>query len=257
MNLEIQLSELAKELPWVKKTRLIIGPLISRELVKDHWIEKVKAVPGQAVIGLQDLANEILSLNRIQLKRAPSEESKTDLIQALANRDFIRNALPELTSHLSRRDVATKIKKFIDGLDRSYVNRNDLQLLIEYFGNKSKETGEFLQILSQLWDMGECTPWTEAGQLRKAIQLLNENQKSLHSISKIQIIGFEHFRIIEQEFIETLANCCEVELFVPETTVGFFKKSFEKDKIKYIELSESINRENICFWKLQSPIDEM
>ena len=45
MSIEAVLRDLSKELPWVKNSRLVVGPLMSRELIKDYWIKKVKAIP--------------------------------------------------------------------------------------------------------------------------------------------------------------------------------------------------------------------
>src|SRR5689334_10458319 len=113
---------LLEDLPWGEKVRLVVGPLCSREIVKDALLKQTPIIPGNSVTGLAEVANEILASQNIVLEKPLSVVSQIDAVQQMAAQPTIQEMLPQFSKHLKTRKVAQKTAKFLTGLDRFYAN---------------------------------------------------------------------------------------------------------------------------------------
>lgn len=246
-GLEVAFKECLAGLPWADEVRLLVGPLCSRESIKNILLDRVEVLPETAVCTLSTFAQEILRFipNRGSF-RPLSPASQCDALERLAKADFLREVAPGLCSHLRARPVAQKVARFVTELDRFYVHEADLEALVEYFEAKDPNLGAFLRVLSMLWQKGELYPWGEGDALRKAIALLvNGDVSHLPTMRarRLWLYGFSEFTPLEEAFLSAIKEAgTELVFLTPAATASFFESGCE--------------RAGVALWPMQNPAPE-
>ena len=167
--------------------RLIVGPLASREAVKNAYLSwkeargvKSPVIAGNLVTGLDDLAAELLGHawrrtgQRPQPKPLTATE-RTDALTVIAGSARRRGDMPYL-SHLRQRPFAAKVANFIAELDALAQNDDERDALLESIAESDPEQGQFLALLQNLWSQGQLYPWSAAHGLRAAIEALENGE---------------------------------------------------------------------------------
>ncbi|MBI2606741.1 MAG: PD-(D/E)XK nuclease family protein [Deltaproteobacteria bacterium] len=249
-------KQIRSELPWVERTRLIVGPMASRELVKDALIAAAQApaVPSWCVGTLAELAAEILNEGKIPFRAALSTEDRVDALSMVARQPFFAETAPELATHLRDRAVAAKLARFLTGLDRFYTNAEELAAIAEYYRGRNPQPGLLVELVARLWERGELRPWSEGDVLRAATSGAAVKTRSGR---KIFLWGFAEFTPLEELFLETLARENEVSLIVPQGMVAHFEDGARASGFRVNASAARLSDERVTLWSPHTPWDEL
>ena len=206
MRLEEVFREILSDLPWLDHTRLVVGPLCSREAVKDQLLLHAEVVPSWAAGTLAEFATEILNKSKVSVDKSLGLSSQGDALERVATQDFLKTAVPELCQHLKSRPVAMKIAKFLTHLDRYYVTEQELDAVVEYFQTRDANLGAFTKVITHLWRNGQLTPWGEGELLRRALTVLDSIEDPTRLPEKIWLWGFHEFTPLEETLLAKVAE---------------------------------------------------
>ncbi len=254
MRLEEVFVEILNDLPWLDHSRLIVGPLCSREAVKDQLLLRASVVPSWAAGTLAEFAKDILNKSKVSVDKSLGLSSQADALERVATQDFLIQAVPELCQHLKSRAVALKIAKFLTHLDRFYVSEEELAAVVEYFQTRDASLGGFTKVITHLWHNGQLTPWGEGESLRRTLDVLDAGQAKLPET--IWLWGFQEFTPLEEVLLSKVAEQgVALKLLLPAAAIAQFAPRCQELGIEVIALDQTPNEPEI--WTPHSAWDEL
>ncbi|MBI3555446.1 MAG: PD-(D/E)XK nuclease family protein [Deltaproteobacteria bacterium] len=255
MRLEEVIREVLSDLPWLDHTRLVVGPLCSREAVKDQLLLQTPVVPSWAAGTLVEFASDILNKSKASVDKSLGLASQCDALERVGTQDFLKSAVPELCQHLKSRPVALKIAKFLTHLDRFYVTQEELDAVVDYFHSRDASLGAFTKVIVHLWRKGQLTPWGEGEILRRALNVLDEKNAKLPK--KIWLWGFHEFTPLEEALLARVAEQgVSLKLLLPAAAFAQFAPRCQALGIELVALDETSPRVRVQVWQPHSSWDE-
>lgn len=256
MRLEQVFRELLDDLPWMDNVRLVVGPLASRESVKDQLLERTPIIPAQAAGTFLELATDILNKSKVSVDNSLSQASQCDALERVAATDFLRKAVPDLSGHLKTRTVSLKVSRFLSSLDRFYVTTSELDAIVEYCATRDANLGAFTRVIAELWRSGQLQPWGEGTALRRANELLSKEAPPPGLPRKIWLWGFFEFTPLEESLLQNLArHGVELKLLVPASQLEAFASRCAGVGAKAVALDEPLYQGRV--WEPHSVWDEL
>ena len=210
---------IAQDLPWGQTTRLIVGPLSSREIVKDIFFQthpRHPVLPAWSIASLAELARDIAAATNPnhKLEKSLVGPSQCDALDRIARLPWVIEAAPEFAKHLKNRSLAMKIARFLSQLDSFYVNAADCEALIEALSEREPGFAAFLSVVFSLWQQGQLKPWSDGDIIRSVLEMLDENDSDAESqsfisatkvrIENVYLWGFPNFTPLEKRFLDLL-----------------------------------------------------
>jgi RecB family exonuclease len=257
MALEKIFEEINEDLPWCENSRLVVGPLASRETVKDALLDRTPIVPAWAAGTLSELANDLLRKSekfKDKIRKPLSAASQCDALVRVAQEAFLKERLPALCQHLRARPVALKIARFLTELDRFYAHNDELDAIIEYFQGKDESLGTFIQVIRHLWSQGELHPWGEGNALREAVACLDEEELALPK--RIHLWGFFEFTPLEERLLEKLsARGVALLVYFPETIAEKLSEGCKRLGAQAVPIAN--DAVELRLWQAHSVWDEL
>lgn len=257
MRLEQIITELTSDLPWAENVRLVVGPLASRESVKDFILERADIIPSWAAGTFYEFCCDILNKSKVSVDKILTQPSQCDAIERIAATDFLKSAAPVLTPHLKSRQVSTRVARLLTHLEKFYAHESELDALVEYFGTRDANLGGFTKVAVALWRSGELVPWGEGHALRKLLEILeNTDPGKIPLPKKIWLWGFFEFTALEEALLSLFSrHGAEVCLLVPEQSAEYFIPRCQAVGAHAVVLEELTTLKKI--WEPHSVWDEL
>lgn len=84
--------------PWMRSKRILVGPLSSRELVKEVFLERAPVIPGHVTSSFAEIAGDVLGSSQLLLKGRLSSASRTDALMLLSRDPTFQRICPRLSA---------------------------------------------------------------------------------------------------------------------------------------------------------------
>ncbi|MGE4232950.1 MAG: PD-(D/E)XK nuclease family protein [Bacteriovoracia bacterium] len=199
-------KDILEDAPLFENTRIVVGPEISRESVKNWLLEKDFTsgfVPGNLVAPLSVIAKDILKTNGIFFEPCLSRNDQRDALGLLSKNSKSKGR--EFSSYwlkyLKNRSVCNKVALFLSKFDQYYSDSQQRDALIEFYASQNPPMGEFLTLICQLWEQRVFYPWSDAEAIRLLISKCGESNRDVLLPKKMFVMGYLNPTPLERELL--------------------------------------------------------
>jgi hypothetical protein len=218
------MQQILADLPWGKNVRILVGPLASRDLLRDTISENLLqhrppsaltelgvTLPGRIVADIPSYAAEVLRRMRRQVPAVMSPETRVDFVMALSSSRVFRQRAPQFALQLKRRAVAKKIARFLEAIHLSFIDEANLSALCDLICERFPDRAVLLDLVLRLWTQMESEPGAEyfssGAVLRAAIRALGEAERAeLLGLPQVHLWGYEKLNSLEAAFLTAFSK---------------------------------------------------